>query len=126
MERTRLTNPNLLTFTLTFTLTLALTLTLTLALTPTFHPAQESTWLTQFESVMVFESHTESVSRVQQIWKYVPQRLYEARSALGAAQRIAQRTFTWHIAHDAHRTAACCPTAAIPQRALLSLTQPSP
>ena len=26
---------------------------------------------------MVFESHTESVSRVQQIWKYVPQRLYE-------------------------------------------------
>ena len=75
---------------------------------------------------MVFESHTESVSRVQQIWKYVPQRLYEARSALGAAQRIAQRTFTWHIAHDAHRTAACCPTAAIPQRALLSLTQPSP
>ena len=27
--------------------------------------------------VMVFESHTESVARVQQIWKYVPQRLYE-------------------------------------------------
>ena len=39
--------------------------------------AMESTWLTQFDSVMVFESHTESVSRVQQIWKYVPQRLYE-------------------------------------------------
>lgn len=26
--------------------------------------AMESTWLTQFDSVMVFESHTESVSRV--------------------------------------------------------------
>ena len=35
----------------------------------------EETWLPLFEQVVVFESHTD-VSRVQQIWKYVPQRLY--------------------------------------------------
>ena len=39
--------------------------------------AMESTWLNQFDYVMVFESHTDSVARVQQIWKYVPTRLYE-------------------------------------------------
>jgi len=47
--------------------------------------AMETTWLTQFGSVMVFESHTQSVSRVQQIWKYVPQRLYEGRAHRSAS-----------------------------------------
>ena len=94
MESTWLTNPD------------PLTLTLDLHPNPhpnpsphphlspfTFHPAQESTWLTQFESVMVFESHTESVSRVQQIWKYVPQRLYEVHHTAHITRR-----FTLHSA----------------------------
>jgi hypothetical protein len=37
--------------------------------------ALESTWLGQFGEAEVFESHTD-VSRVQQIWKYLPQRLH--------------------------------------------------
>jgi len=35
----------------------------------------EETWIGQFARVLVVESHVD-VSRVQQIWKYVPQRLY--------------------------------------------------
>jgi hypothetical protein len=38
--------------------------------------ALAATWLPLFDDVMVFESHTD-VARVQQIWKYVPQRLYQ-------------------------------------------------
>ena len=39
--------------------------------------ALRETWLPQFEPhVLVFESHTD-VSRVQQIWKYVPMRLHQ-------------------------------------------------
>jgi hypothetical protein len=39
------------------------------------YKALASTWLSLFEHVLIFESHTD-VSRVQQIWKYVPQRLH--------------------------------------------------
>ena len=40
--------------------------------------ALTNTWLPHFQPyVMVFESHTD-VSRVQQIWKYIPSRLYKA------------------------------------------------
>ena len=38
--------------------------------------ALADTWLPLFSHVMVFESHTD-VSRVQQVWKYVPQRLFK-------------------------------------------------
>lgn len=41
---------------------------------PRWH-ALEATWIHQFDRVMVFESHTD-VAKVQQIWKYIPQRLY--------------------------------------------------
>ena len=38
--------------------------------------ALEATWVSLFDHLMVFESHT-NLARVQQVWKYLPQRLYE-------------------------------------------------
>ena len=51
--------------------------------------------------VMVFESHTESVARVQQIWKYIPQRLYERCAAPPRGMRMRRGPTVWH-AHAAY------------------------
>ena len=39
------------------------------------YAALQATWLPHFGQVLVFESHTE-MARAQQVWKYIPQRLY--------------------------------------------------